>query len=176
MIHNKLISHVMLEEHCSLAHGIFELQMLFLKYFKLWDFLFLVWAVRAGLAQAASVVLWSAFVITLWTIVAVSCACFAVGLSALVATDSDSFVLLGSRLNDLLNMIIFIETQQAIETFGRSLAWLDWLLCLQAEGVEVMTTFEHLNVLPDGAIYDEILIAFIACVFTRNNALQTCVS
>ena len=39
--------------------------------------------------------------------------------------------------------------------------------------MEVMPTFEHLNVLSDCAIYDEILIAFIACIFTRDDTLQT---
>lgn len=72
---------------------------------------------RAGLAQAAcDVVLRPAFFVALRTIVAVSGACFAVGLSAEVASDTDAFVLLGSRLDDLLNMIIFVEAEQAIET------------------------------------------------------------
>ena len=88
------------------------------KYFEFGNFLLLILAVRAGLAQAAcGVVLGPAFFVTLRTIVAVSGACFAVGLSAEVASDTDAFVLLGSRLDDLLNMVIFVETEQTIETF-----------------------------------------------------------
>ena len=96
------------------------------------------------------------------------------GLPAEVASDADSFVLLGSRLDDLLDVIIFVEAQQAIETFGSGLPRLGWLLCLQAQRVEVMTTFEHLNILPDCTIYDEILIAFIACLLSRHDTLQPC--
>lgn len=96
------------------------------------------------------------------------------GLPTEVASDADSFVLLGSRLDDLLDMIIFVEAQQTIETFGSGLPWLGWLLCLQAQRVEVMSTFEHLNVLPDCAIYDEILLAFIASLLSRHDTLQPC--